>query len=160
MAQAAATEVGLCVHCSCCYFLLQPCLLLLQTGPILQQQRCRLSSHPVPALAAAQAPLAVPLPTPALEALAAELRAAGDIQERSRLLLGYACRLAPLPEAARSDAHRVMGCTAQVGGRRARFRQHAGPRCCRLHWQGLAVCGAMQCAGPPLCCMESSPACH
>ena len=55
-----------------------------------------------------------PFPTPALEALAAELSAAPGPQERSRLLLGYARRLPAYPEAARTDAHRVMGCTAQV----------------------------------------------
>lgn len=59
----------------------------------------------------------VPFPTPALERFAAELTAAAGAQERSRLLLGYARQLAPLPEAARTDANRVMGCTAQVGRR-------------------------------------------
>ncbi|EFN58534.1 hypothetical protein CHLNCDRAFT_19680, partial [Chlorella variabilis] len=49
-----------------------------------------------------------------LERLATELLAAAGPQERSRLLLGYARRLAPLPDAARTDANRVMGCTAQV----------------------------------------------
>jgi sulfur transfer protein SufE len=61
-----------------------------------------------------QAPPALPFPTPALERLAAELSAAEGPQERSRLLLGYARRLPPLPDAARTDANRVMGCTAQV----------------------------------------------
>lgn len=64
-----------------------------------------------------QAPPAVPFPTPTLERLATELLAAAGPQERSRLLLGYARRLAPLPDAARTDANRVMGCTAQVGVR-------------------------------------------
>lgn len=62
---------------------------------------------------------AVPFPTPALERFAAELQAAGGQQERSRLLLEYARRLPAYPEAARTDAHRVMGCTAQVGRRGA-----------------------------------------
>lgn len=72
--------------------------------------------HVLPPLPQAQL-LAVPFPTPAMERLAAELTAAGGPQERSRLLLGYARHLPPLPDAARTDANRVMGCTAQVGVR-------------------------------------------
>lgn len=56
-----------------------------------------------------------PFPTPVLAAAAAELTAAADVQERSRLLLGYARRMPAMPEAERTDANRVMGCTAQVG---------------------------------------------
>lgn len=75
------------------------------------------STAPTPALLhrPLQAPAAAPFPSPALQSLAAELQAAGGPQERSRLLVSYARRLPPLPEAAHTDAHRVMGCTAQVG---------------------------------------------
>lgn len=45
---------------------------------------------------------------------AAELQAAGDAISRSRILLQYAQSLPPMPEGARIDANRVMGCTAQV----------------------------------------------
>lgn len=62
----------------------------------------------------AQALPAVPFPSPALESFAADLSAAPGPQERSRLLLGYARRLPAMPEGARTDANRVMGCTAQV----------------------------------------------
>jgi hypothetical protein len=108
----------------------------------MQQQCWGLNRHPLPALAAAQAPLAAPLPTPALEALAAELRSAADIQERSRLLLGYARRLAPLPEAARSDAHRVMGCTAQASG----WADGSGCGANRAALQPAAPARAAQCS--------------
>ncbi|KAL4443002.1 hypothetical protein ABPG77_008493 [Micractinium sp. CCAP 211/92] len=60
------------------------------------------------------APAVAPFPTPVLAAAAAELTAAADVQERSRLLLGYARRMPAMPEAERTDANRVMGCTAQV----------------------------------------------
>ena len=49
-----------------------------------------------------------------MERVAQELQAAADAKERTRLLLGYAKRLPHFPEAARRDANRVMGCTAQV----------------------------------------------
>lgn len=50
-----------------------------------------------------------------MELFAAELQAAADPRERSRLLLSYAATLAPLAPADKRDANRVMGCTAQVG---------------------------------------------
>lgn len=77
-----------------------------------------------------QAPAQEPhcFPTPAMERTAQELQAASDAKERTRLLLSYAKRLAPLPESARADANRVMGCTAQVGRR-------APPAC--ICWESL-----------------------
>ncbi|PRW56007.1 quinolinate chloroplastic [Chlorella sorokiniana] len=81
---------------------------------VCQQQPERRGSTLAARAAAAEVVAAVPFPTPALEPFAAELQAAGGQQERSRLLLGYARRLPAYPEAARTDAHRVMGCTAQV----------------------------------------------
>jgi hypothetical protein len=75
------------------------------------------TAKPVPVCAVqapAQSGAQQAFPTPPLEALARELQAAADAKERTRLLLGYGRRLPPFPEAARRDANRVMGCTAQV----------------------------------------------
>ncbi|GAB4820689.1 hypothetical protein N2152v2_007735 [Parachlorella kessleri] len=66
-----------------------------------------------------------------MERLAQELQAAADAKERTRLLLGYAKRLPQFPEAARRDANRVMGCTAQVWVN-AELDRSSG----RLHFQG------------------------
>ncbi|KAL4457736.1 hypothetical protein ABPG75_012601 [Micractinium tetrahymenae] len=79
-----------------------------------QQQKQQQQRDVVVRTAATEAPVAVPFPTAALAELAAELSAAADVQQRSRLLVGYASRLPAMPEAARTDANRVMGCTAQV----------------------------------------------
>lgn len=49
-----------------------------------------------------------------LEAIAAEFEGRQHVQERVQLLLEYAKRLPPMPAAAKTDANRVMGCTAQV----------------------------------------------
>lgn len=81
---------------------------------VCQQQPERRGRSVAARAAAAEVVSAVPFPTTALERFAAELQAAGGQQERSRLLLEYARRLPAYPETARTDAHRVMGCTAQV----------------------------------------------
>ena len=60
------------------------------------------------------APEPVRFPSPAMERAAAELAAAPDAAARSRLLLRFAQALPPMPQGARCDANRVMGCTAQV----------------------------------------------
>ena len=49
-----------------------------------------------------------------LEAIAAEFGGRQHAQDRVQLLLEYAKRLPPMPAAAKTDANRVMGCTAQV----------------------------------------------
>ncbi|KAI3436690.1 hypothetical protein D9Q98_006105 [Chlorella vulgaris] len=56
----------------------------------------------------------VSFPTPRMTEVAAELQAAPGQQERARLLLQLAKRLPAMSDAARTDANRVMGCTAQV----------------------------------------------
>lgn len=49
-----------------------------------------------------------------LEVIAAEFEGRQGAQERVQLLLEYAKRLPPMPASAKTDANRVMGCTAQV----------------------------------------------
>lgn len=49
-----------------------------------------------------------------LEAIAADFEGRQGAQERVQLLLEYAKRLPPMPASAKTDANRVMGCTAQV----------------------------------------------
>lgn len=58
----------------------------------------------------------------AFGSIAADFQAAPGPKERAGLLLKYADRLPHLPADQRTDANRVMGCTAQVG---------LGPRLCR-----------------------------
>lgn len=121
-----------------------PCLIL---GPYAQLHPCIAA----PPMLIVQIVSAVPLPTPALERFAAELQSAGGQQERSRLLLSYARQLPAYPEAARTDAHRVMGCTAQVG---------AQPKLQRPHAAAWAAAGGGNCdARPPSpCTARGAPA--
>lgn len=54
-------------------------------------------------------------PSSRLDAAVAEFAVIPEPQERLKLLLEYAEQLKPLPAEAKTDANRVMGCTAQVG---------------------------------------------
>lgn len=53
-------------------------------------------------------------PSPRLDAAIAEFAAIGEPQERLKLLLEYGKQLKPMAADAKTDANRVMGCTAQV----------------------------------------------
>lgn len=107
-------------------------------------------AYPSACLPAPQAPTTATFPTAALAATAAELTAAADVQERSRLLLGYARRLPAMPEAERTDANRVMGCTAQVG-------RPAGPLARALPRLSSANCGGLPWhrSPAPACCSRA-----
>lgn len=70
---------------------------------------CRASTAPAAAPAAAPAPL-----PPSLAAALAPFAAAASARERASLLVQAGRRLPPLPEASRTNANRVIGCTAQV----------------------------------------------
>jgi sulfur transfer protein SufE len=49
-----------------------------------------------------------------LDEVVAEFSALPNPQDRLRLLVEYSKQLTPLPSEAKTDANRVMGCTAQV----------------------------------------------
>lgn len=153
-----------------------PTRLLVAAAAALPCSHALFTKQLLPRALAWQVVSAVPFPTTALERFAAELQAAGGQQERSRLLLEYARRLPAYPETARTDAHRVMGCTAQVGGqeqqcsRRAVVRYGRGEPLLCLGTLGsaqprLACCVACAHAGPMLpayldhlvCCAPSCP---
>ena len=56
----------------------------------------------------------IQFPTPAMASIAAAMQAAPDAASRSRMLLEYAKSAPAAPAELRTDANRVMGCTAQV----------------------------------------------
>lgn len=57
--------------------------------------------------------------SPRLDAAIAEFSALSDAQDRLKLLLEYGKQLQPLAAASKTDANRVMGCTAQVSNKHA-----------------------------------------
>ncbi len=57
-----------------------------------------------------------------LEVIAAEFEARPGAKDRVQLLLDYAKRLMPMDAAAKTDANRVMGCTAQVTAGQTQLR--------------------------------------
>lgn len=114
----SAPASGRHVHCISARAVVRACSLQVAERPVLEPQT----------------------PSPQLDAVIAEFSVLPNPQDRLKLLLQYGKQLEPLAAAAKTDANRVMGCTAQVSARHALATQPAPHTRCFTVWHAQLVC--------------------